>query len=61
MSCECFQYPHHPSCPDAEDKHVYECDWCGGYIYNGERYLEINGDKICESCFEDMIHYAEGE
>lgn len=29
------------------------CDQCGGEIYMGEAYHRINGENVCEDCFED--------
>ena len=31
------------------DQPVFTCDWCGGLVYPGEKYLDI-GDKICSEC-----------
>ena len=32
---------------ELEDKHVFECGECGGYIYSGDNYFEINNEIIC--------------
>ena len=30
---------------------IYECDCCGGDIYDGDTYYSVdNGDKYCDSC-----------
>jgi hypothetical protein len=39
------------------DDHEIECeccDCCGNAIQNGEAYYEINGEKICEYCMDDV-------
>lgn len=28
------------------------CDQCGGEIYLGEEYHRINGENVCDDCFE---------
>ena len=28
------------------------CDQCGGEIYLGETYHRINGENVCDDCFE---------
>lgn len=33
------------------DQPVGTCDWCGGEIYPGEKYLDI-GDKLCSECLD---------
>ena len=30
------------------------CDRCGGEIYLGEEYHRINGENVCDDCFEDF-------
>lgn len=28
------------------------CDMCGGEIYKGEEYYQINGESVCDDCVE---------
>ena len=28
------------------------CDRCGGEIYEGESYHRLNGENVCDDCFE---------
>lgn len=42
------------------DDHESECeccDCCGNAIRNGEVYYEINGEKICEYCMDDVYKH----
>ena len=36
-----------------EDRIFAVCDQCGGEIYEGETYYDIEGDYIHEDCFEE--------
>ncbi len=40
--------------PDLERIFAY-CEHCGGEIYDGEDYYEIDGDCIHEDCFYEYI------
>ena len=52
----------HPSFPlfvkgGMFSMHAYDqvlscCDQCGGEIYFGEEYHRINGESVCDDCFE---------
>ena len=54
--CEvCRQTPCHPRCPNAPDPvPVHKCVECGDGIFDGDRYVEINGKFYCEWCLDDM-------
>ena len=36
-----------------EERPVYECDICGGNIWEGQSYYEIENKKICADCISD--------
>jgi hypothetical protein len=42
--------------PDDDLKVFCSCEWCGGEIYVGEEYIEVQGDNIHDDCFSE---YAE--
>lgn len=55
MSYRCSDYiPERPLDP-PEDKVFAMCDHCGGEIYEGEEYYEIDGDLIHEDCLLDYV------
>lgn len=37
---------------NSYDNVVSCCDQCGGEIYLGEEYHRINGESVCDDCFE---------
>jgi hypothetical protein len=39
--------------PDDDLKVFCTCECCGQEIYEGEEYLEIDGDNIHEDCFDE--------
>lgn len=43
---------------EPEEEHVFICDACGGPIYEGENYYDIDGDKWCEECIRNASHLA---
>lgn len=55
MCSVCRQHPCHPCCPNApEPKKVYACSNCNEDICFGDEYAEIDGEKYCKSCINDM-------
>ena len=41
------------------DDRVYErCDWCGGYIYEGEWFHIIDGCPVCADCIAETRREA---
>ena len=42
-----------PPLDPPEDEVFAECDQCGGEIYVGEEYYDIDGDLIHEDCLCD--------
>jgi len=44
--------------PDNDLVVFCHCDSCGGEIYEGEEYLEIDGDNIHEDCFDEYSKEA---
>jgi hypothetical protein len=56
----CRQTPCHPRCPNApKPPVVYRCCQCGGEIYEGDEFYDINGEKWCEECVHDCRSTAE--
>ena len=37
---------------------VYKCSRCENWIYEGESYLEIEGDFYCDDCVEELKRIA---
>lgn len=66
----CYIIPERPLDP-PEDKVFTYCEHCGGEIYEGEDYYDIEGESIHEDCLYDFAkslysgcrkeayHYAE--
>lgn len=38
---------------ERRPKVVFDCDWCGKGIEDGEDYFYINGERVCEDCVND--------
>lgn len=38
---------------------VFQCDVCEEFVYDGEPYWEINGERWCEACIDDAKKYAD--
>ena len=47
-------YEPEPRLDPPEDVIFAECDHCGGEIYEGETYYEIDGQYIHEDCLRDF-------
>ncbi len=54
--------------PDCQYDYKYErpqativdrCCMCGGDIFDGDEYYDINGKIICADCISECRHYAE--
>ena len=41
----------------TEPTPIYECMICGGGIYEGEAYYNINGDIVCEEHLKDYMGF----
>lgn len=55
MCALCRREPCDPRCPNSpEPIPVYRCKICGEGIFEGDRYLDIGGEKICEMCMDEM-------
>lgn len=51
----CFYTPCHPRCPNAPELQVvFRCSDCGDEIYQGDQYIDIEGDIICSNCINNM-------
>lgn len=51
----CRRHPCHPSCPNApEPEKVFTCSGCGESIAVGDKYIEVDGDVLCEPCIDSM-------
>ena len=51
----CRHTPCSPSCPNApEPKGIHRCIKCGYEIFEGDKYLEYDGEIVCEDCISDM-------
>ncbi len=42
--------------PEAEAKYICEC--CGAGIYEGDSFYWIAGERVCESCVEQLREIA---
>lgn len=31
----------------------FRCEWCDEYVFYGEDYFDINGEKVCVECISD--------
>ena len=37
----------------TDSKAVCECDWCGKDLFASDVYYALDGDRVCEDCWED--------
>lgn len=49
-----FNYCPEPPLDPPEDVVFAMCDHCGGEIYEGEEYYDIDGQYIHEDCLRDF-------
>jgi hypothetical protein len=55
MSNEIPNYDKWKLASGRDDERVFcECEHCGGEIYEGEEYLEVDDCNIHEDCFDDF-------
>ena len=40
--------------PEKKMRAAHICSFCKGTIYEGERYLDFDGDSICPECVDEM-------
>ena len=60
MCSECFQYPCHPRCPNADEPdEVGRCEICNRKILEGDDVYKLLEVLICEDCVIDAHTYAE--
>ena len=57
----CLQTPCLSQCPNAMPVIVHECTLCGGEIYLGDTYYDIEGKPICEECINEARREADIE
>ena len=43
---------------EEENSRVYQCDWCGNWIHEGEEFLELGNVEICKDCIDENIEVA---
>lgn len=53
MCSVCMHSPCLSGCPNDVGDPVYECEWCGGDIVEGEEYYEFDDCYYHEDCFKD--------
>lgn len=42
---------------DPQEAKIFcECNECGGEIYEGEEYHDINGWIVCDNCLNDWLN-----
>lgn len=41
-----------------KDEGMYVCDWCGEEIYEGDKYYDFDGSKVCADCVSDCAKIA---
>ena len=59
--CEyCHSYKCPPACPNAPEPPIFAyCEVCGGEIYDGDEYYDIDDHKYCEACVHGGYRTAE--
>lgn len=51
---------HHPRCPIyTPPKSDRVCCYCGEYLYNGDEFIEDNGECIHVDCIQGIFHLLE--
>lgn len=43
---------------EREEEGVCRCSWCGDWMYEGDKYVELCDEKVCMECIEDSTHYV---
>ena len=52
---ETMHYIMNPDTLDEyEPKQVMRCNYCYGWLYEGDEFAEINDMIVCENCISDM-------
>ena len=55
MCSICLQTPCDSRCPNASGmKGIHTCSACGEEIFEGDKYLEVDGEFVCEECINEM-------
>ena len=44
---------------EREPEEACKCGWCGGSIYAGEDYYDLEGESVCEECMRGAMRRAE--
>lgn len=47
--------------PPPEKPVVYWCKGCGGEIYDGNEYYDVDGETYCRHCVKKCVADAEEE
>lgn len=58
MCMECHSYPHRSGCPNApetEAREVYECEYCGKPIREGEELYTIGAEHYHSDCVSEAL------
>lgn len=42
-------------CDKQEKKGLFECQYCGANIYDGDIYHELDNEIFCCDCFDEII------
>lgn len=56
----CHTLPHLPGCPNApetEAREVYECEYCGKPIREGEEFYRIGAEFYHTDCVENLTAF----
>jgi hypothetical protein len=43
---------------DDDGEAIYVCEWCGESIYEGEKYYNFDGEKVCADCVSGCAKFA---
>lgn len=55
MCSECLRAICPPECPNYCGRVVRQCIKCGAEIYEYEDYYEVDGDALCDDCFDKYV------
>ena len=44
---------------EDQPEQLCTCAWCGGPIYAGDDYYDLDGESVCEECIESAKRKAE--
>lgn len=55
MNLDKYMEEERMTCDRQEKKSLFECQYCGVGIYEGESYHELDNEILCCNCFDEIV------